>query len=276
MNSFCELLSFGFLRNALLVGVLTAPALGVIGTLVVTKRISSLAGASAHAALGGMGIALYLERVCHLAFISPMHGAIFGAVGAAMIVGIISLRAREREDTVIGVVWAIGMSAGLLFLARTPGYVDWQGYLFGNILLISQTDFLWMGILDCVILIPAVICYRRIVAYFFDPEFAALRGIRGSACYLSILALTALTIVLLIHLVGIILVIALLTLPAATAGCFARHLNTMMIAAAVLSMLFVAVGVVASFFLLLPTGPVIVVTAGIAYLGALILRHFLR
>ncbi len=276
MNFLTDFFTLSFLRNALLIGLVAAPTLGVIGTLIVTKRIASLAGASAHAALGGMGIALYLARVGQLAFISPMHGAIAGAVGAAMIVGIISLRAKEREDTVIGVVWALGMSIGLLFLARTPGYVDWQGYLFGNILLIAEKDFLWMALLDGVVILPAVIFYRKIVAFFFDPEFAALRGIRGTACYLTILALTALTIVLLINLVGIILVIALLTLPAATAGCFARHLGTMMIAAAILAAIFVVVGVAASFWLCLPTGPVIVVTAGIVYLGALILRKFLR
>ena len=108
-----------FLRYALLIGILAGPALGVVGTMVVTRRISSLAGASAHAALG-----------------------------AAIAVGIINLTAKEREDTAIGVVWALGMSIGLLFLDRTPGYVDWQGYLFGNILLLNPSDLYMTLVLD--------------------------------------------------------------------------------------------------------------------------------
>ncbi len=121
-----ELLSpeLGFLRYALLLGVLSAPVLGVIGTMVVTRRISSLAGASAHAALGGVGLALYLQRVWMWTFFKPELGAVLGALIAALVVGVVSLSASEREDTVIGVVWALGMALGLLFLDRTPGYVD--------------------------------------------------------------------------------------------------------------------------------------------------------
>ena len=130
-----------FLRFALLIAVILAPALGVVGTMVVTRRISSLAGASAHAALGGFGLALFLERVLHIDWMTPSLGALGGALLAALAVGLISMYAKEREDTVIGAVWAVGMSVGLLFLDRTPGYVDWQGYLFGNILLLTETDF---------------------------------------------------------------------------------------------------------------------------------------
>ena len=123
MNEFAEFFlapEWGFLRFAMLVGLCISPALGVIGTMVVTRRISSLAGASTHAALGGFGLALFLQRVCMLEWFTPTFGAVIGAVGAAVAVGIVSIYAKEREDTVIGAVWAIGMSIGLLFLDRTP------------------------------------------------------------------------------------------------------------------------------------------------------------
>lgn len=269
MNSISEIFSAGelsFLRMALLFGILAAPALGIVGTLTVTRRISSLAGASAHAALGGIGIALYLQRVWHVAFLSPLVGALFGALGAALLVGYISLHGKEREDTAIGVVWALGMAIGLLFLNRTPGYVDWQGYLFGNILMLSARDFPPMIALDIAIILPTVIFYRQILAFSFDEVFAELRGVKTSLIYLVILAMTALTIVLLINLVGIILVIALLTLPAAIAGLFSRHLYSTMITSGILAAVFVISGVVISFAFDLPTGPVIVVEAGIVYL----------
>ena len=115
-----------FLRYALLVGALASLSLGVIGTMVVTRRISSLAGASAHAALGGVGVALFLQRVCMWTGFTPMLGAVIGAMAAALLVGVINLCAKEREDTIINVVWALFMSVGLLFLARTPGAIDLQ------------------------------------------------------------------------------------------------------------------------------------------------------
>ena len=261
-----------FMHLALAVGVLAAPALGVIGTLVVTRRISSIAGAGAHAALGGVGIALFLQRVLLWSWCTAAAGAVVGAVGAALVVGMVSLTAREREDTAIAVVWALGMSLGLLFLDKTPGYVDLQGFLFGNILLVTRTD-LWMTlILDALVVIPAVIFYNPLLAGSFDPTFAGLRGVRTTLIYLILLVLTALTVVLLINVAGIVLVIALLTLPAAAAGTFTRHLWSMMVWSGILSALFTSAGLLLSFWFELPSGPVIVLTAAVIYVLCLLVN----
>ncbi len=270
LQTFLTAPELAFLRWAMLFGIVAAPALGVIGTLVVTRRISSLAGASAHAALGGIGIALFLERVCQWSFLHPLYGAVFGAVAAALVVGAVSLYGKEREDTVIGVVWALGMSLGLLLLDRTPGYVDWQGYLFGNILLLGGAEIKSMLILDAVILAAVALTYRQILAFSFDATFARLRGVKTGLIYFLILTLTALTIVLLINLVGVILVIALLTLPAAIAGRFTRHLYSMMGFAGILAAILVIVGLAVSYLCGLPSGPVIVVIAGVLYLLTLL------
>ena len=258
-----------FLRYALLIGALSSIALGVIGTMVVTRRISSIAGASAHAALGGVGVALFLQRVCLWGWCTPTLGAVVGAVASALLVGAVSLCAREREDTIINEVWALGMAIGLLFLDRTPGYVDWQGYLFGNILLLSQQEVYMTLILDAIVLIPTLLFYNSLLAMSFDGTFAELRGVRVRLLYLALLALTALTIVLLINVVGIILVIALLTLPAATAGCFTRHLWSTMVLATVLSWFFVTCGLLASYWYRMPSGPAIVMLAGVVYVAGL-------
>ena len=186
---------WAFLRFALLVGILISPALGVIGTLVVTRRISSLAGASAHAALGGFGLALFLQRACGLAFITAAAGAMFGALAAALTVGVVSICAKEREDTVIGAVWAIGMSVGLLFLDHTPGYVDWQSYLFGNILLLSKHDLILTILLDIAVLVPTVLFFPQLLAMLFDGTYAALRGVKNNLIYLVMLAMTALMVI---------------------------------------------------------------------------------
>lgn len=263
---------WSFLRFALLIGILISPALGVIGTLVVTRRISSLAGASAHAALGGFGLALFLQRACGLAFITATTGALAGSLIAALTVGIVSITAKEREDTVIGAVWAIGMSVGLLFLDHTPGYVDWQSYLFGNILLLSRQDIYWTLALDALVLIPTILFFPQLLAMLFDGTFAGLRGVKGNLIYLFMLGLTAVTIVLLINLVGIMLVIALLTLPAAAAGCCTARLKSMMILAAIFNGVFVTAGLLISSLLSLPSGPTIVVLAGVVYVAALGIR----
>lgn len=268
---------WSFLRFAILVGLALSPAVGIIGTMVVTRRISSLAGASTHAALGGFGLALFLQRVCMLQWFTPVLGAVIGAVAAAVAVGIVSIYAKEREDTVIGAVWAIGMSIGLLFLDRTPGYVDWQGYLFGSILLLTNEDLIMTLILDAVIIIPTVIFFPAILALTFDDTFARLRGIKVTVIYLGLLILTALTIVLLINLVGIMLVIALLTLPSAAAACFTSHLRSTMVLSAIFNAVFITLGLFISSILSLPSGPTVVVLSGIVYAFSMIIKkHFFK
>lgn len=268
MNLLQELMApeMAFMRCALMVGLLGGVAMGVVGTMVVTRRITSIAGAIAHAVLGGIGAALYLQRVWHVTWAQPLLGAAAGAIAAALLIGLVSLYAREREDTVISAVWAFGMSVGLLFLDRTPGYVDFQGYLFGNILLLSAADVWWTIALDAVIVIPAVLFFNQLLAMSFDSTFAELRGVRVRAIYLALLIGTALTIVLMVYVVGIILLIALLSLPAATAGCFARRLSTMMLLAVLFCWLFVGTGLVASYAWKMPSGPVIVLFAISVYL----------
>lgn len=270
MNVFQELLrpEMSVWRYALAVGALSSIPLGIVGTMVVTRRISSLAGAASHAALGGVGIALFLQQML-LPWFTPMLGAVIGSVSAAMVVGIVNLYAREREDTIINVVWAFWMSLGLIFLHWTGGYVDLQSYLFGNILLVTRAEIAMTLGLDFLILVPTLLFYNNILAMLFDGTFASLRGVRVKLIYFLLLFLTALAIVLLIHVVGILLVIALLTLPAATAGCFTRHLWSMMLVASILSGVFLIGGLIGGFWIDLPSGPVIVVLAAVIYLCGL-------
>jgi len=259
---------FAFLQYALATGIMASIACGVIGSYVVTRRISYVAGAISHFVLGGMGLARYLNVVPGWRFLNPLQGAVISALAAAVIIGMGSMRAKEREDTVIGALWAVGMAVGIIFIARTPGYnQDLMSYLFGNILMVSPADIYLIAALDGLVLIVGLAFYNQLLAVCFDEEFARLRGINVELFYLLLLCLTALTVVILVNVVGIILVIALITLPAAVAGHFTNTLWKMMIVAAGLSALFTVVGLAVSYSPNLPAGAMIIVVAGITYLA---------
>lgn len=162
------------------------------------------------------------------------------------------------------------MATGLLFIAKTPGYVDPMSYLFGNILLVSRSDFFFVLVLDVLVLGLVGVFYHKFLAVCFDEEFARLRGLRTGWIYLLLLCLTALTIVLLVRVVGIILVIALLTLPAAVAGNFSRNILQMMLLAVLFCAGFVVTGLGVSFTLDLPSGPIIIIVAATVYLFTLL------
>ncbi len=265
-----------FFRYAFLVGVLASISFGIIGTYVVARRITYIAGAISHCVLGGIGAGLYLQKKIGVYWFEPMYGAVIAALLAAVVIGFVSLYAKQREDTAIGALWAVGMAVGLLFIAKTPGYVEPMSYLFGNILLISKND-LWLVIgLDALVVALAGLFYNKFLAVCFDEEFATLRGVRAGLYYMVLLCLTALTVVLLVQVVGIVMVIALLTLPAAVASNFARGLLQMMILATGFCMLFVILGLAYSYNANLPSGPTIIVFAGGIYLAVLLWKNLFK
>lgn len=255
-----------FLRLAFYLATLASVAFGFMGSYVVTRRISYLAGAIAHCVFGGIGAGLYLRYKTGIEWFDPMYGAAIAAVLAAGIIGMVSMYAEQREDTVIGALWAVGMAAGLLFVDLTPGYYDLTSYLFGDILLISVRDVWMVAFLDGVIVLFSFVFYNRLVAVCFDEDFARLRGVHAGIFYVVLLCLTALTVVVLVRMVGIILVIALLTLPAAIAGHVAKKIWHMMAAGTVLCMLFNWSGLAVSYVLDLSSAPTIILIAGVVYL----------
>ena len=268
MSAFlADLPRYPFLQYALLTGLLVSVACGVIGSYVVTKRITYIAGSIAHTVLGGLGAARYCQTVYHWEWFHPLYGAVLAALVSAVIIGVVSMRARQREDTVIGALWAVGMATGILFIYKTPGYnEDLMSYLFGSILMVSPQDLWMIAGLDILVVIVSVVFYNQFLALCFDEEFARLRGVHVEFYYLLLLCLTALTVVLLVTVVGIVMVIALLTLPAAVAGELAKRLWHMMALATVLTAFFTTAGLAVSYGPDLPAGATTIIIAGITYL----------
>jgi len=142
-----EALQLEFMRNALLAGLLASVMCGIIGTLVVVNRIVFISGGIAHAAYGGIGLAFFFG-------FSYLWGILGFALLAAMIMAGVSLKAKQRADTIVGVLWAVGMSLGVILLDITPGYnVDLMSYLFGSILTVPDSDLWLMLILDVFVVI---------------------------------------------------------------------------------------------------------------------------
>jgi zinc transport system permease protein len=274
MQSFFEALInpyFPFLRNAFFAGLLSSLLFGVLGSVVTVRRIGSLAGAVSHAVLGGIGLALFLSARFAAGF-PPLVGALIFALISALIIGLVSLKAKQREDTVINAIWVIGMSLGIIFMAKTPGYADPTTWLFGNILLVSTNNLIFLSALVIVVIFLAWRFYAQIEASSFDEQFARSRGVPVEKIFLILLAVSAIAIVLLQTFVGIVMVIAMLTLPAGCAGFFSRSLGRMMFASCLFSIFFSVCGLVAGWLFNLPIGAVTVIIAGTVFLGLSVFR----
>jgi zinc transport system permease protein len=254
-----DALQFEFMRNALLAGVFVSISCGIIGSLIVVNRIVFISGGIAHSAFGGIGLAIFLG-------LTPSLGAAVFAVGVAMIMGAVSFKSKHRADTVIGVLWAVGMALGILFIDLTPGYhADLMSYLFGSILTVTKADIWLMAPLDTVILLAVFIFYKEFIAMSYDEEFAYIVGIPVKFLYFLLLGMTALSIVMIIKAVGLILTIALLTIPPYIAERYTRSLAQMMALSSLLGICFTFLGLWLSYKYNFTSGAIIILVAGIAF-----------
>lgn len=253
-----EALGYDFFQNALLAGLLASVICGVIGSLVVVNRIVFLAGGVAHASYGGVGLAFFLGLP-----VLPVTAGF--STAAALCMAWVTLSARERADTVIGVLWASGMALGIILLDLTPGYnADLMSYLFGSILAVPTSDLWLMAGLSAAVLGLVALFSRGLLIMSFDAEFARSRGVPVGPLHFLLMGLTALCVVMVIRVVGMILVLALMTIPPFIAEARSRSLIGMMALSALLSAVFCVCGLWLSYLLDLTSGATII---GVACLG---------
>ena len=254
-----EMLQYEFIRNALLAALLVNIACGIVGTYVVIKKIVFISGGISHAAFGGIGLGYYLG-------INPILAAIPFSIGAAISAGLMSKKTRISEDTAVGMIWALGMALGILFINLTPGYApDLFSYLFGNILTVPVSDIYIMLALDAVIITIAAIFNRELTAVSFDEEYATIIGIPARFIYFLLLCIIALSVVLLIRVVGVILVIALLTIPASICIQFTYNIKKIIMFSIIVGVIATILGLIVSYFMDLASGATIIILLGILY-----------
>lgn len=267
MNFLDALIATPLLQMALLAVVGTSIASGILGCYVVVKRIVSISGSIAHSALSGLGCALYFQRTYGIDWLLPIYGGLIAAVISALIIGFVHLYYKQREDTVIAMIWSIGMATGVVFASLTPGFgVELMNFLLGNVLWVNSTDLIILAILDAIIIVSVALFHKQFLAICFDEKQARLQKLPVVRLYLFLLVLIALSIVLLIHTVGIVLVLSMLALPPSIAEKFTYRLSAMMVVSVVLNFLFSIGGMAISYRLNWPVGATIALFSGLVYL----------
>ncbi len=264
-----DLTHYQFLINALLASIFSSIILGLLGPLIVVKRISSICGGIAHSALGGIGIAVFLG-------LSPVLGASAASVVSALIISYTKLKGSQHEDIIISVLWSLGMALGLIFIALTPGYkANLMTYLFGNILLVNDSEIVIGLFLSLTVFTIIFIFYRQFIALTFDEEFVSVRRIGKNGFFTLLLLLVSIAVVTLIKITGMILVIALMTLPSATALLLAKKMSIVMALSVSLSLIYCLIGIIVGYLLNLPIGATIIVVSSISYFALLLSKRLL-
>ena len=260
-----EALQFEFMRNALAAGLLASVICGIMGTLVVVNRIVFLSGGIAHAAYGGIGLSFFFGW-------PYLAGTIGFSLASGLVMAAVSMRARHRADTVIGVIWAVGMALGIILIDLSPGYnVDLMSYLFGSILTVPGADLLIMLVMGVLMALLVVYFYKDLLALSYDEEFARIRGVPVKSLYFGMIGMLAVAIVMVIQVVGLILVIALLTIPPFIIEKYAKSLMQMMVGSSLLGALFTVTGLWLSYRFNLTSGAAIIMVSGVVFFISLLI-----
>lgn len=253
------LFKYSFIQNAFIASILVSIVCGIIGTIIVEKKLVMMSGGIAHTSFGGIGLGYFLS-------IEPIIGALIFSIAASLGIAHINRSTKTNSDALVGMFWAIGMAMGILFIGLTPGYPpDMTSYLFGDILTVSKLSIRMM--IFVTIIITAIIgtFFNYWKSYLFDDEFSQVLGIPTLFLENLIFVLIALAVVMLIKVVGIILVIALLTIPPAIAKLLTYDLKRIMILSICLGVLFCISGLYISYRFNIPSGATIIIVAGLTF-----------
>ena len=245
-------------------------ACAVIGSFVVLKGMSFIGDAVSHAAFPGIVIAYLLG-------LPIIVGGAVASIATALGIGILTRTSGLRSDSIIGVLFAGMFALGVALFSSIPNYVgDLFHFLFGDVLGISVSDLVALGVLVLLLLVVVRIFWKELLFATFDPLGAGAAGLPVRRLDDLLLILIAVTIVISLQAVGIVLVVAMITTPAATAQLLARRFGRMIQVAALIGIVSAVAGLYLSYAFDLASGAAIVLVETAIFLGTLLLASVRR
>lgn len=260
-----EILSSSFMQKAFFVGIIVSFIAGLVSVFVVLRRMSFIGAGISHAAFGGVAIGFFIG-------INPIITAILYAVAVALGIDFVSRKGKISEDVSIGIFFASSMALGIVLISLSRGYnIDLFGYLFGNILAITNHEVMLSVILAAFVLGVIILFLKEIFMTTYNEEIAQVSGVSVRSINTLFLIILALSIVISIKIVGIILISALLVIPGATAQLYAKNLYAMIIISCSVAVLSAILGLFISYEFDIAPGGSIVLTATAFFLISLLL-----
>jgi manganese/iron transport system permease protein len=263
MDGLLAPLSYDFMRQALLASVLVGILCPVVGTYLMVQRMAMLGDVVAHGVLPGLAIAQVLR-------LPMLLGAFAMGLCSTAVITWIRRQSKIKVDTAMAITFSTFFSLGITLLTVLNTALSLEGILFGDILSITPQDLGQIALITVLVLTGVKLFYKELLFFTFDPLGAEALGLPVQIINLGLTAAITLAIIAGIKTVGVILVVALMVGPAATAYLLVKELHWMMIFGAMFGVLFGVIGMYASYYLDLPSGPAIGLTVFLGFLLALL------
>jgi len=269
-NFFSQMFSYSFMQRAVIAGVLVALCSALLGVTLVLKRYSMIGDGLSHVGFGAACIAMALN-------VAPLKIAVPVVVVAAFLLMRIKSNAKIKGDAAVALISSSAIAVGIIAASLTTGLnTDVSGYMFGSVLLMSDTDVVASVILSCIVLVLYVIFYNRIFSVTFDESFAAATGTKTGLYNTLIALLTAVTVVVGMRMMGALLISSLIIFPALTSMRICKSFRSVTAVCAVVSVVCFFVGISASYAFNLPAGASVVVANAVCLILFSVVGAILR
>lgn len=262
-----EPFSYDFMQRGLLSALLLSISGGLLGSVLVLRRLALMGDALTHSLLPGLALAWMILGRGPLALLA---GAVITGLITVLGSALIGRLTRLKEDAAFGSFFLVAYAAGIALVSQSGTRVDLLHFLFGNVLGVGPSDLALSAAAAGVTLVAFVAAYRGIVLEIFDPVFSRSAGMRGGWYYGGFLALAVFNLVAALQTMGVILALGLFLLPAATAYLWCDRFATMLGLSVAVGTLGSAIGLTVSYHTGLSSGPAVVLSLGVAFLGSAI------
>ncbi|HHY19688.1 MAG TPA: metal ABC transporter permease [Firmicutes bacterium] len=255
-----QFFQYAFLWRSLAAAVIIGSLCSFLGVFVVLKGLSFSGAGIAHGAFAGVALAFLLG-------VEPfLMGLLFSLI-MVWLIGLSSKKGNLNLDASTGIFFAVTMALAILFIGMMRQYnTELFGFLFGNILAVTEKDLLFMTLIGFVVTLALIIGYRAFYYWAFDETMAEASGIQVEKVFFLFLSLLALSIVASLKVVGELLVTAFMVIPASSAYQLTYSLKNMIIISVILGAIGSVIGLVVSFIWDIPSGASIVLVLGLEFL----------
>jgi zinc transport system permease protein len=260
IETFIKMLSYPFLVNALVVGILVSLCASLLGVSLVLKRYSMIGDGLSHVGFAALAVAYAFNA-------APLTVAVPVCVLAAFLQLRLKENSKLKGDAATALLCSGSLAVGVMTISLTTGMnTDVCNYMFGSILSMSKSDVKLSIILSVVVLVLYIIFYNKIFAVTFDETFAKATGTNSNLYNMLIAILTAVTVVLGMRMMGTLLISSLIIFPALSSMRICKQFRTVILCSAVFSVVCFIAGIYVSYLYSTPTGASIVIADIIMFL----------
>lgn len=263
-----EFMSYAFMKNAFLAILLSSPIFALVGTMIVNKKMAFFSDALGHSALTGIAVGV-IFGITNRSLAMCLFAIVF-----AVLLNIVKDKTTYGADTIIGVFASVALSLGLAILSKSKGgFNTYQSYLVGDLLSISWEEVIYLFVALIAVLIFWFVTFNQLNAASISISLARSKGIKSKVSDYIFSAFIAVIVMLSIRWIGILLINSLIILPAAISRNISRNMRSYHLFSVISSLVAGIVGLIASYYISVPTGPMIVIILGIAFAISFVVKR---